>query len=77
MPLSKILDTHLKNNEIDFLDIDVEGMDLDVLKSNNWLKYRPKLILVEILDNNLDNIKKNPVVQFMQKTKLYNFFKTR
>lgn len=25
MPLSKILDTHLKNNEIDFLDIDVDG----------------------------------------------------
>ena len=57
------------------LDIDVEGMDLDVLKSNNWLKYRPKLILVEILDNNLDNIKKNPVVQFMQKQNYIIFSK--
>lgn len=75
MPLSKILDTHLKNNEIDFLDIDVEGMDLGVLKSNNWSKYRPKFILVEIRDNNLENIKKNPVVQFMKKQNYIIFSK--
>jgi len=67
LPLSKILDTYLKNNEIDFLDIDVEGTDLSVLNSNNWSKYRPKFILVEILNNNLDNIDKDPVVQFMKK----------
>jgi len=48
VPLSKILDENLKNSEqIDVLDIDVEGLDLEVLESNNWDKYRPKVILVE------------------------------
>ena len=67
IPLSKIFDTHLKNKKIDFLDIDVEGMDLSVLNSNNWSKYRPKIILIEILNNNIDNIGKDPIVQFMKK----------
>jgi FkbM family methyltransferase len=34
---------------IDFLTIDVEGLDHDVLLSNNWEKYRPHYILVESL----------------------------
>jgi hypothetical protein len=29
------------------LCIDVEGMELDVLKSNSWEVFRPKLIVVE------------------------------
>ena len=44
--LEEILDKHLPSNiEIDFLDVDVEGFDYQVLSSNNWNKYRPKLIL--------------------------------
>lgn len=45
--LEYILDKYLNNRQIDFLDIDTEGLDLDVLKSNNWDKYRPRIILVE------------------------------
>lgn len=49
MPLSRILDTYLpKGQVIDFLNIDVEGKDLDVLKSNDWSKYIPLYILIEI-----------------------------
>jgi hypothetical protein len=29
------------------LDVDVEGLDLDVLKSNDWSTFRPRVILVE------------------------------
>lgn len=47
VPLRKILSEHLDNTEIDLLDVDVEGMDLEVLKSNDWKVYRPKVILVE------------------------------
>lgn len=32
---------------IDYLDIDVEGLELQVLKSNNWKKYKPTVILCE------------------------------
>jgi len=45
---SIIQKTRFKNKEIDFLSIDVEGKDLDVLKSLNFKKYNPKSICVEI-----------------------------
>ena len=47
-PLSDVLDKYLPaTQQIDFLTIDVEGLDLQVLKSNNWAKYKPAYILVE------------------------------
>jgi FkbM family methyltransferase len=46
--LSSILDEHLPaNRKIDFLTVDTEGHDLSVLQSNNWQKYRPRLVAVE------------------------------
>lgn len=46
--LKEILDINLgKNDRLDFFDIDVEGFDLEVLKSNDWVKYRPKVIVIE------------------------------
>lgn len=43
-----ILDEYLpKGQKIDILNVDVEGMDLAVLQSNNWKKYRPKIIIAE------------------------------
>lgn len=51
VPLSSILDRHLPaKTTIDLLDVDVEGLDLQVLKSNDWSKYRPSVILVEDRD---------------------------
>ena len=41
--------TYLKIKAIDFLSVDVEGLDYQVLNSNNWKKYRPKIVLVEAL----------------------------
>jgi hypothetical protein len=46
--LKNILDENISEGDrLDFFDIDVEGFDLEVLKSNDWGKYRPKIILVE------------------------------
>lgn len=48
LPLSEVFDRYLpKGTKIDFLTIDVEGLDFEVLKSNNWDKYKPDVILVE------------------------------
>jgi FkbM family methyltransferase len=56
-PLSKILEKHLPNEQlIDFMNIDVEGLDLDVLRSNNWQRYRPKFVLVEALNSSLHEL---------------------
>lgn len=51
VPLKKSLAENLKNNKIDFMSIDTEGFDLEVLKSNDWKKYRPTFVLVEIVNN--------------------------
>jgi len=49
--LSDVLSQYLmKNQQIDFLTIDVEGLDLQVLRSNDWTRYRPSYVLTEALD---------------------------
>lgn len=59
--------------KIDFLNIDVEGFDLKVLKSNNWNKYRPSIILVESQSKFIDDIMESEVY-FYLKEREYNFF---
>ena len=66
-PLSEILANNLPANQmIDFMSIDVEGLDFDVLQSNNWDKFRPEVILIESLRSSLDNIHENEVYQFLK-----------
>lgn len=44
-------------DNIDLLTIDVEGLDLDVLKSNDWDRYKPNWVLVEQLGlKNLESL---------------------
>ena len=55
--LEEVLEKHLPyGQEIDFMSIDVEGLDLQVLKSNNWRRYRPKFVLVEILGSSINDV---------------------
>lgn len=78
-PLGKILDKHLVTDQrIDFLSIDVEGMDLKVLVSNNWEKYRPTLVLIESLNSDCDisEVSTDPVNIFMKQTGYYLVAKT-
>ncbi|MCF7861661.1 FkbM family methyltransferase [Candidatus Woesearchaeota archaeon] len=72
--LKAVLDQHLpKNKEIDFLSIDVEGLDYNVLKSNDWKKYRPRYVLIEILSFDLESMKENKIFKFMNE-KGYKIF---
>lgn len=55
--LDEILEMHLPQGQrIDFLSVDVEGMDLSVLQSNDWTRYRPKFVLIEMLQSTLADI---------------------
>ncbi len=47
LPLSNILKKHCKVKTVDFFSIDTEGLDLTVLKSNNWKLYSPQIICIE------------------------------
>jgi FkbM family methyltransferase len=66
--LSEILDVQLlENHEIDFLTIDTEGNDLNVLKSNDWEKYRPKLVIVEDLKfKNIEEYNQSEIFNYMK-----------
>lgn len=47
-PLRDVLREHLPPGQaIDFLSIDVEGLDLEVARSNDWGAYRPEVVLAE------------------------------
>ena len=73
--LSNILDNNLpqNNNQIDFFNIDVEGNELEVLKTNNWDKYIPKVIVCEILSSNLEDVL-NSEITFYLKNRNYSIF---
>ncbi len=66
-PLAQLLDQHLPSNtKIDLLTVDVEGLDYDVLRSNDWGRYSPEFILVECLDaTTLEQANSDPVVQLL------------
>jgi len=64
--LEKILNSNLKSGQIiDFFSIDVEGLDFEVLQSNNWTKYRPRYVLVEILGSRLCELEQSEIARFM------------
>lgn len=54
--LDLVLDEYCKNKEIDFMSIDTEGFDMQVLKSNNWTKFKPKIICIESVIHNINKI---------------------
>ena len=68
LPLKKILYQNVpKEIEIDLMSIDTEGMDLEVLESNDWGKYRPKIIICEDMDFDYLDWKKSKVAVFLNK----------
>jgi FkbM family methyltransferase len=65
MPLADIL-ASCGVEGVDLLSVDVEGMDLEVLQSNDWKKYRPKIIICEDLEFDFGKPKASAVVKFLQ-----------
>lgn len=79
LPLRQIFEDYLsvKQQEgIDFLSVDVEGLDLQVLESNDWLRFRPKVVLVELSADSIETAGEDPVFRLMQKNHYKLFAKT-
>src|SRR6185437_2276993 len=77
--LASLLDEFLpKGQGVDVLSVDVEGLDLEVLRSNDWQRYRPTLLLVEALQTELSDLERHEIVRFLRDrgyrpiAKLYN-----
>jgi FkbM family methyltransferase len=65
--LAEILDRYLPPSQlIDFLSIDAEGLDHDIVASNDWEKYRPRWVLVELLQTNFAGVDVHPTAQLLQ-----------
>jgi FkbM family methyltransferase len=66
LTLKQILDEYVpKFTQIDYMSVDVEGFDLEVLMSNDWETYKPRVILVECLDTSLERIKESKVYSYL------------
>lgn len=55
--LETILDNCEVDRNIDFLSLDVEGHELEVLEGLNLCKYRPNYMLIELWDDNEFDVK--------------------
>ena len=73
--LNKIIEnSRFKDMEIDYISIDVEGHELSVLEGLNFKKYRPKLVILELIDpsikefheQKLQNVLNSSINKFME-----------
>lgn len=70
--LSTVFAKYLSSKKIDFMSIDTEGYDLEILKSNDWNKYRPDLICIEFPPQETsDNHKKDIFLKAVDYVKIY------
>ena len=61
-----------KDKKFDFLSVDVEGSELSILKNFNFIKYSPKVIVVEYLDLSLKKLEiKNLNIDNIIKSDIY------
>lgn len=64
--LTNILDaTPYKDRTIDFLTVDAEGHDYQVLTSLDFERYQPRLIAVETHKTTLDEVVKEDICQYL------------
>ncbi len=54
------------NGNNSFLSIDVEGLDLQVLRSNDWSKYRPSLVVAEDIGKSIDELASGAVAIYLR-----------
>ncbi len=77
LPLRDILARHLpEGRKIDLLTVDAEGRDLQVLRSNDWERFRPRVVLAESLGQTLDTLADDPCAQFLRQQGYGVFAKT-
>ena len=69
-----IANSKFNNSEIDFISIDVEGSEIDVLEGLDFNKYKPKLVVLELINlkikefyhQKIENILNSKLNKFME-----------
>ena len=66
-PLAHILREYLEpGHPIEFLSVDVEGMDLEVLQSNDWSAFVPRFVLAECYGEALEDLAQSATVRYLR-----------
>lgn len=55
-PLRHILNAHAGDEDIDILSIDTEGFDYRILRTNDWERYKPTVIITESNDEEVNTL---------------------
>ena len=77
LTLVEVLDAYLPSDTtIDLLSVEVEGLDFQVLTSNDWSKYRPNIVLVEDLYFSFDNPDNSKIYKFLTEKDYHLIAKT-
>ena len=66
LPLKTVLEDACVPSRFGLLTVDVEGFDLEVLQSNDWHRFRPRLLLVEDRDRDLERIDQSATHRFVR-----------
>lgn len=65
-PLREILmEVVPAGQKIDLLTVDAEGRDYDVLRSNDWGRFRPGIVLAETRGRHFEDLSNDPIAVFL------------
>lgn len=74
LPLKDILQKIVISDlPLKLMSIDVEGLDYEVLESNDWEKYRPKVLIIEVAAVDIGSLVDHPIYKFLV-NKNYSFY---
>lgn len=76
--VSKILLAHFNNISPDFLSIDVEGIDFEILKTIDFFKHSPKIICVEAAEYSPigAGVRRDELIAFLESKNYYEYANT-
>tara|TARA_B100001057_G_scaffold499090_1_gene608474 strand:+ start:6376 stop:7125 length:750 start_codon:yes stop_codon:yes gene_type:complete len=69
-----IENSRFKDLEIDYISIDVEGHELNVLKGLDFKKYKPKLVILELIDPSIKEFHQQKIQNIIN-SEIYNYMK--
>jgi len=75
VPMSKIITKYLSDKTPNFISLDTEGFDFEILKSLNFNNFKPEVFCVETLTytENKTERKEDEIIAFMKEKGLFCF----
>ena len=71
--LNKVLEENLNNKNINYISIDTEGTEYEIIKELNFEKFYPEIITIE---HNYDKKKRDKIYKFLKMKNYDRYFKS-